>query len=893
MTKIFTNLSLFVFVIMFSLSSVNAQDFEYIPGTTYDNSIPTVEQVLGYKSGDVITSHGDMVRYFQALESAAPDRVKIFSYGKTWENRPLMYVAISNANNISNLSNISLNMKKLADPRVTNQSEADQIISGLVGTTWLSHGVHGNEISPMEASMQTAYHLLAATNQAQVDNIMSNSVTFIDPQQNPDGRDRFVNKFREAKGLMPERHNITAEHKEPWPSGRVNHYLFDLNRDWFALTQPETEGKVNALQEYFPLVYIDLHEMGGNSSYFFSPPAPPNNPNIADNQWATLGMIGRSNARYFDKYGFDYYTREVFDAFYPGYGASWPAYYGAAAATYEQASSGGLLLHRTDGETLHYRDAVRHHLITSLSTAEVVASNREKLLNEFYNYRKSGVEEGESESDRYYIIPRQNDQAAADKLAGLLTKQGVDVMLTEAAFETCGTDYNAGSYIIDSAQPTKRFIRTILDENVEIDQAFLDEQERRRDNNLGDQIYDVTAWSLPHLFNVDVNRCNSMPNVARSKTGEEYYAPGMVSNVDAAVAFLVPWGQITSSRFLSHSLRMGLNVKSADMSFVNLGVRYPAGTLIYDVKANEAGLSGKLQKIAEITGANVTGVNDSWVTEGPSFGSGNTKRIHAPNVAILWDDPTANYSAGNTRFVIERQFDYPVSAIRAKDISSGDLSPFQVLIIPESRSGYKATFGEGGANNLKEWVDEGGTLIALGTGMRYVTDPDVDIMSTRREYVYREDKKDDVEDAAQVDGVLMEGIDDYNQAIETKDASPDSVPGVMLKAKVDLEHWLTAGSADTLNVLYRGSDIYRPVTIDNGRNVVNYMGKDDVLASGYLWEENRVQLAHKPFIISEPKGRGQVIGFTSDPTVRAYLDGLNLMLMNAIFRGAAHSTPTR
>ncbi|MDG1437634.1 MAG: M14 family zinc carboxypeptidase, partial [Emcibacteraceae bacterium] len=870
--------SALVIIALFTCTTT-AQEFKYIPDAEFDAAIPTVEQVLGYKSGDEITSHGDMVKYFEALAKAAPMRVKIFSYGKTWENRPLMYVAISNADNIAKLSTLSRNMKKLADPRVTSKQDADAIIAETIGTTWLSHGVHGNEIAPMEASMQTAYHLLATTNMAQIDNIMRHSVTFIDPQQNPDGRDRFIHTFRESRGLMADSSSISAEHKEPWPNGRVNHYLFDLNRDWFALTQPESQGKVAALQEYFPLVYIDLHEMGGNSSFFFSPPAPPKNPNVADNQWATLEMIGRSNASYFDKYGFEYFTREVFDAFYPGYGASWPAYFGAASATYEQASSGGLLLHRNDGETLHYRDAVRHHLIASLSTAEVVATNREKLLNEFYEYRRSGIEEGTREDNRYYIIPTQNDQAAADKIAGLLTKQGVDVEKTIESFRSCGVTYEAGSYVIDSAQPVKRFLRTIMDENVAMDVAFIEEQERRRNNNLRDQIYDVTAWSLPHLFNVKMDRCNSVPNSARELAGEEYYASAMVSNLEATVAFIVPWGQSTASRFLSHALRQGLVVKSADMSFVNLERRYPAGSLVIEVKVNEAGLSEKIAKIAHDTGAEVVGVNDSWVSDGPSFGSGNTKRMHAPKVAILWDTPTANYSAGNTRFVIERQFDYPVTAIRSKDIVGADLSPFQVLIIPESRGGYKDVFGEQGAMNLKKWVNEGGTLIALGTGMHYVTDPDVDLMSVRREYAYRAETQDVNAEGARVDGVLMDGIEDYNAAIEDQKANPDVVPGVMLKAKVDLEHWLTAGSAETLNVLYRGSDIYTPVTIDKGRNVVNYLGAEEVLASGYLWEENRVQLAHKPFIISEPKGRGQVIGFTSDPTVRAYLDGLNLMLI--------------
>lgn len=883
-----------IIVLMITLPCFTmAQDFEYIPGTTFDPNIPTVQQVLGYKSGEDITSHADTLRYFEALQKAAPERVKIFNYAKTWENRPLIYVAISNAENIARLDELSESMKRLSDPRVTGADEAETIITDLPGNTWLGYSVHGNEISTTDAAMQTAYFLLAATNLELVDKVMANTVTFIDPQQNPDGRDRLVNKYREAKGLMPDSSPLSAEHSEPWPSGRVNHYLFDLNRDWFALTQPESQGKVAALQEFLPLVYIDLHEMGGNSTFFFSPPAPPYNPNIADNQWNTLEMIGRNNAKHFDQNGFSYYTREVFDAFYPGYGASRPAYFGAASATYEQASAGAMKFHRNDGNILHFRETVQQHLIASLSTTEVVADNREKLLREFYEYRNSAIQEGEDEENRYYVIPTQNDQAGADKIAGLLTKQGVDVMKTTGSFRTCGIDYDAGSYVIDSAQPLKRFIRTIMDENVPIDQPFIDEQERRRDNNLNDQIYDVTAWSLPHLFNVNVNRCNSLSNVETVMAGEEYYSQGTVSNPDAKVAYLVPWGQSTASRFLSNALRQGIIVKSADMSFVTGERRYPAGSLVIEVKANDAGLSEKLQKIAEMTGAEVVGVDSSWVTEGPSFGSDNTRQIHPINVAILWDEPTANYSAGNTRFVIERQFDYPVTPVRAADIAGADLSTFHVLIIPESRGGYKSTFGSRGAETLKEWVNEGGTLIALGTGMRYITDPDVDLISARREYAYRAEKSEEGEDTARVDGVLFESKDDFMEAIEDQNADPDAAAGVMLNAIVDHEHWLTAGAAESLKVLHRSPDIYTPVTIDNGRNVVNYAGSDDILASGYLWEETRAQLAHKPFVISEPKGRGQVIGFTADPTVRAYLDGLNLMLVNAIFRGSAHSRPTR
>ena len=683
-----------------------------------------------------------------------------------------------------------------------------------------------------------------------------------------------------------------TEHDEQWPGGRVNHYMFDMNRDWFALTQPETIGRVKAMQEFFPQIYIDLHEMGGNSSYFFSPSAAPFNPHITDEQKDGLEIVGRNNGRHFDGQGFDYFTREIFDAFYPGYGDQWPLHYGGMASTYEQASPGALLFHRNDGTDLHYRQATKQHMIAALSTAEAIATNRAKFLKDFYNYRVSGIERGENLDGRYYLVPTQNNQAAADKFAGLMTRHGVEISVAEETFNSCGVEYAAGTYIVDAAQPMGRFVSNMMDDNIDLDPDFVAEQERRRANNLRDQIYDVTAWSLPQMYNFNVNRCDNVSNISTRAAGPDYYMPGMVHNPDATVAYIVPWGQNTAARFLTHALRAGIEVKSADMAFTNLDVRYPAGSLIIEVARNDGDLSTKLQKIAQDTGADAYGVNDSWVSDGPSFGSGNTVKIHAPKVAILWDSPTSIYSAGNARFVIERQFDYPVTAIRSENIRNADLSPYQVIIIPQG-GGYKSVLGNAGAENLKEWVNEGGTLIGLGTAMRYLSDNDVGLMSVQREYAYRENPKEDEEDSARVDGTLMTSVDDYNSAIEAHNVSPDSVAGVLLRTKVDQEHWLTAGAQPELFALYSGTDIYTPITIDKGRNVVNYVGSDELLAGGYLWEENRVQLAYKPFIISEPRGRGQVIGFTSDPTVRAYLDGLNIMLMNAIFRGSAHSSPTR
>lgn len=879
-------------------SGYAADGFEMWPGATYDTSIPSVQDVLGYKIGDRITWHGDMVKYFEALEKAAPDRVKLWDYGKTWEGRRLIYVAISSANNIAKLDEYQKGIQALADPRKTSTSAAKKIINEIPGSLWISYAVHGNEISSVDAAMMTAYHMLAATNDPRTKKIADNTILFLDPLQNPDGRDRFVHNFEIAEGLENDSDMYAAERNEPWPGGRTNHYLFDLNRDWFALTQPETKGKVRELQKWFPLGFVDAHEMGSDSTYYFAPEAVPYNPHLVPHQRTSLDLFGKNNAKYFDQFGWDYFTREIYDAFYPGYGASWPAYQGAVSMTYEQASSRGLKARRTNGDEFHYRETVQHHFITSMSSAEVISNNREMFLNNFYQYRQSAIDEGKKEGS--YIIPAQYDQAAIEKLAGILSYQGVEVKEAKEGFKACGKSYAAGSYVIDLAQPSKRLARTILDYQVDMDDAFIKEQESRRSRNLADQIYDVTGWSLPLMYNVTMDTCDrgvKLDDSFIARDGERV-KPGVLTNADARVGFLVPWGDMSGVKLLSGALRKGLVAKTADEGFTHDGKEYPAGSLIFKTEDNPDNLADLLTALAAETGADVVGADSSWVTAGPNFGSRRVYDIKAPRVGIIWDIPTASYGAGNTRFVIERQLGYPVMPIRGETLIYAELSRYDVLIMPPGGfgMGYETVFGKRVAKKLADWVRAGGVIVGTGSAVNYLANPDNGLMTLRRENLVTKDGakvKEAKATGSSVEGTLISGEDQLNNMIQPKKESPDSVAGVLVKAKVDLDHWLTAGMADKLNVLIRGSDVYTPIKLDAGRNVAYFSGADDLVTSGYMWQENKDQLAYKPFMVVEPKGRGFMVAFTQDPTVRAYLDGLNLALANAIFRTHAHSRKVR
>lgn len=867
--------------------------FEFWPGARYDPAIPTLKAVIGHANGERITRPEDAVRYLGALRRAAPDRMRLFEYAKSWEGRPLIYAIIGSPANIARLDAIKRDIARVSDP----SAPLGDSLSKLPATVFLSYGVHGNEISSTDAALMTAYHLLAAQSDPTADKILLDALVFIDPMQNPDGRARFVHNFETTEGLENSGSAIAAERNEPWPGGRTNHYLFDMNRDWFALTQPETRGRIKVLREWRPLVFVDLHEMSTESTYFFSPEARPYNPHLVSAQRGSLELFGRNNAKWFDRNGFPYFTREVYDAFYPGYGASWPSYYGAVAMTYERGSARGLLADRRRGPDFHYRDSVQQHFVASIATAETAAVNHDRLWRDYRAYQESAVSEGRREAVGAYILPAGHDDAAAFRLAGLLTQQGVEVLTAKGDFSACGQKYAVGSHVVSLAQPGKRLIRNLLDPRVELEGDFLAEQERRRAKDLGDEIYDVTAWSLPLMMGVKIAACeggapgggNFTPHRGRLTRA------GAITGARAAIVYIVPWGERPATRLLARALRAGLSVSSSDQPFTAGGRKFPGGSLIFQTADNRGDLGAALARFARETGASVVAAGESWISEGPNFGSEHVVSMPTPRIAIAWDEPTAPNSAGAARYVIERQFDFPATPVRVEDMDNRALDSFDVIVLPGGGD-YGTALGENGVARLKSWVDRGGVLVVIGSATRFAADPKSGLLSIRRENAAkpggaRETKNG--EDAATVDGTLIADADAARMSLAPDKESPDASAGVLLNAAVDEDHWLGAGVKPQVTALYSGGDIYTPAELDEGVNVARFAASDGLVASGYLWAETKAQLAYKPFVVAETLGDGIVIAFTADPTIRGYLDGLNTLFANALFRAPAHSAKAR
>nr|MBA3949134.1 peptidase M14 [Acidobacteriota bacterium] len=508
---------------------------ELWPGTAYDPKIPTLTQVLGHDHGERITPPEDVERYLRALAAAAPDRARLTEYARSWQNRPLWLFIVGNRDNMARIDAIKAGRRHLANPRLST-SDADALVRDQPVITALMHSVHGNEISGVDAALAEAYHLLAAQGDASVDLIMRESIVMIDPMQNPDGRARFVASNTHGHARQADPDPLSAEHDEGWPGGRSNHYLFDLNRDWFPQNHPESRGKVRYLLEWLPQVTVDLHEMGGDSQYYFPPAAAPNTPNTTQAQRDWMMTFGRANAARFDARGFHYFNRETFDSFYPGYGASWPFFIGSLGKTFEMAGSRGLAYRRSDGTMLTYRDGVIRHFTAAIETAATAARNRERLLRDFIDYSRTAVTEG---GTKEYVLAAGNDPARAARLAALLVRNGLDVKRIDAPVTLSGREIGAGSFIIPLAQPMGRLVRTLLDSHTTMGDEFIAEQDRRRKARLPDQIYDITSWSLPLLYDVDL----IVSDRATGAKATAWTGASTAMAVGAAkVGYLVPWG---------------------------------------------------------------------------------------------------------------------------------------------------------------------------------------------------------------------------------------------------------------------------------------------------------------------------------------------------------------
>jgi hypothetical protein len=872
------------------VSASAAGFWDVLPPVTRDATVPDLQAVAGFSWGEGITDPDQVVAYARALAAAAPQRVRLVEYARSLEGRPLVQLIVGSPANIAGLDQVRERVQAAFDPRTVAPGGREALLDSLPAVVWIICSVHGDEASGGDAGLALAYHLATATS-PDVDAILEKAIVIVDPMQNPDGRARFVAAWRQARGVVADPEPFSAEHLQPWPGGRVSHELFDLNRDWFALTHPETVGRIATMLQWPPMVEADLHEMGAEMGYYFAPPAKPRNPMVSDQQVALWDLFGRANAAAFDRQGWRYWTREVFDSFYPGYGESWPYFSGAVGMTFEEASSRGLATRLNDGTVLTYADAVRHHLVAAFTTCRTAAANRQRVVREWFGYREVAIADGRRGPVRSYLLDPGRDPLRARALADLLARQGVEVF---RALESHG-NVKAGSFVVPVDQPLGRLASVLLEKQVPMGEAFEKEQERLVDRRLPDEIYDITAWPLGLLWGVPVSGVADAASGLRLERVKAGVQPAGSVQGDGSVAYLLPWDGPAAIRSVAEMLRGGIKVAAAGKPFTLAGKRYEIGTAIVRRAGNPDGLHDTLAAIAARTGVTFTGADTGYVDDGIDLGSTSVHQLKAPRVALAWDQPTSATGAGDLRYTLESVYGYPVTVVRTASLAFADLSHFDVILLPEEGFGsYERVIGEEGARHVVSWVRDGGVLVAIGGGAAWLCGEKVGLLATRPEK--RGGPLAAKEPAKPAGGADAKGGEalaekpperaafDYQRFVTPEDEQPPNVPGAVMHVVLDREHYLAAGFPDGgVDVLVDSRLIFSPLKLDKGDNVGIYAGADHLVQSGFAFKASLEQLPNKAYLMTQRVGRGKVIAFAEDPATRGFTMATMVLLGNAVF----------
>ena len=849
-------------------------------GKTFDPAIPTLKSVLGYDFGEQITRHSAMERYMGELVKASP-KIKVHKIGETYEGRSLYYMIISSAENMVRLEELRQANLRLAEPRTISSNDADTIIKNNPVFVGLSYSVHGAEHSGSETALALAYYLIASTD-AETQDILRNCVVIIDPMENPDGRERFISYFYSTVGATPNPDSNAAEHNQAWPGGRYNHYLFDMNRDWTVLSQKETLARIKAYQQYHPQIFIDVHEMSEDSSYFFPPPTVPHNPNIPPNMVEWWNKLGKAVSGEMDRHGVDYFTQENFDFWYPGYGDSWPTYNGALAATFEQASVRGLVRKRYDDKVVHYHDAIWHHFLSTLATCKLAATNRESRLRDWFRFRESAVDEGDIGPVRQYLIRRSTDPSQADRLVEKLLWQGVEVHQLQSdtdvdvfSYHSEGSSeqtFQAGDYVISLKQPLKRLLRALLDKETLPDKKFLAEEEQRRKDKEPSEFYDISAWSLPLAYNLDAYwSSDEAGKNAQRISAVPQSTPAFPA---ASFAYLLNYDSNQIIRAAADLARKNIRVFFTTKPFTLNQRRYNSGTLIIKVADNPSDLATRLQEVSKDTGVTFEGTNTAWTEEGPDLGSNDIPFLKQPKVAVVTQIPTDPTSYGAIAYLFDQRYNFPFTALPTTSLMSVKLSDYNVLILPDAggSSSYNALIGDDGVKVLKDWVEQGGTLISVSGAATFLADQG-ELTDVKR---IKRFKKDSAEPA--------EEKKDEKEESQDETEKPDLIPGAIGRAILNTKHFLSFGyRSDVIPVFLYSTNVFEaPKGV---KPVAAYPTADRIKVSGLIWDTSLKRLENKVYAMEESVGDGHVILFAEEPTFRAYWEGLEKLFFNGVLFG--------
>ncbi|MFC6997881.1 M14 family metallopeptidase [Rufibacter roseus] len=829
--------------------------------------VQTPSQFLGYQLGDQFTYHARLVDYVQYLAAQNPAKMKLQTYGHTYEGRPLLLATISSPENLQRLEEIRSNNLKNAGLLSGQTTGGKQ-----PAIVWLSYNIHGNESVSSEAVLQVLYDLLDPTN-AQTQKWLENTVVLIDPCVNPDGRERYTQWYNRVRNRQPNASPWAWEHHEPWPGGRPNHYYFDLNRDWAWQTQIESKQRAVVYNQWLPQLHADFHEQAVDNPYYFAPSAKPYHDAITPWQREAQNFIGEYNRKYFDKNNWLYFTRESFDLFYPSYGDTWPTYQGAIAMTYEQGGSGraGIVIEKADGDSLTLSQRIAHHHAASLATVEAMADKHEQVVREFKKFY-SDAQTKPFGTYRSYVFNVQGDEGKINDLTNYLDRQQIKYGYANSGgsakgfnYQTGKTEsvrYNRGDLVISSYQPKSTLLNVLFEPNARLEDSVT---------------YDITAWSLPYAYDLRGAAFTSrvaMTEKAAAPTKEVGSSAVKSYSVASSAAtntyaYIAKWNGVQDLRFMAALLKAKVRVRYSEVPFEQVKQKFSPGTLIITRTGNES-LGAKFDEIvtraADSLGIELTTSSTGFVTTGSDFGSRNVRYVKAPKVAVLTGEGVSPYGFGEIWHYFEQQIGYPVTVLGSDYFSRVPLAEFDVLILPTGS--YGSILNEKTLSKVKDWVRAGGRLVALENAVTFLSDkPDFAV------------KKKLVDSTSTKKSSPATAADLKRYADRERTSISEEVQGSVFRVTLDNSHPLAFGYGNTYAALIRTSTL--PQFLKDGWNVG--VVKNEGPATGFVGAKVGDKLQNGLVLGVQEMGLGQVVYLVDNPLFRGFWQGGKLLFGNAVF----------
>ncbi|MEY4384381.1 MAG: hypothetical protein RI995_1923 [Bacteroidota bacterium] len=787
------------------------------------------KEFLGYELGEQFTYHHQIVDYAKYIATSNTQNFQWVSYGKTNERRELGQLIITSPGLQSKLEALKKTHLQIINGEAKATSETPLIIN-------LSFNVHGNEAAGSEAALGLMYDLAIKYNELVQKMAGKSFVILLDPCINPDGREAYATQFNRKNyfsGGNPD--PLDHEHFEGKVSGRYNHFLHDLNRDWAWQTQIESKQRIAFYQSFMPMLHADFHEQSGQHSYYFPPAAKPYLNFISEGTKQLQESVGKSFAKLFDSKGWTYFTSEVYDLLYPSYGDTYPILNGALAMTLEQGGiKAGLSQKLNNGDTLHFTERVLHHRTLANDLVNWSLENAEQLKSVFYaNHEKA--RNNPTNQFKTYVIPQ--DQIAKSKdLIDLLRKNRIEMGYVGKEFSaqqpySFFDDKNIPNYkvgvndlIISTFQSASPIAQVLLDPVIALEDSVT---------------YDITAWNMFQIHGIKAF------GLKEKLVPVNNFTLAQVKNIldkDALGFYFLPQNP-EDIELLLKAKSMGYEIVFNDLPLEKDGKKIEAGNFFIFSKNKSLKDFTPLISLADANNIALNSMKSFRFDKGADLGSEHFKYFLTPKVAIIANENFDTNQQGELAYFFKTNFKSTATYIQLNDFFNKPIDHYTHLFIPSSN--FK--FNEGELKTVQKWISNGGKLICFENSINSFLNAPFDLGKNLKEL------KD-----------TTESKDIY--ALRERNALSATIGGNLLEVNLENSHpygFRNQNSKtyilNTSNTLFASSGDFNPILKTGNSPKVN----------GFLGSKIKKQISNTVWFGSKEIGKGTISWFNFNPIFRS------------------------